>query len=497
MMTREEALAIYHAGPEAVVRVLLEMDARIHALEQRLEASEQRVKKLEDQLAKNSRNSSKPPSTDGFTKPEPKSQRKNSGRASGGQPGHRGHTLQMVEKPDHIQRHPVERCTHCGSGLADQPPESIERRQVHDLPPMRLVVTEHQAEVKTCSCGQTNKAAFPDGVNAPATYGPQLKAVAVYLRQYQFLPYDRTCDLFENLFGFSLSEGTLDNIIRQCDEKLEGPVEHNIKELIIQAMAVHFDETGSRVDKERWWLHSASTENATYYDIHPKRGSKAMEAINILPEFSGRAIHDFWQPYLTYECDHGLCNAHHLRELTFVHEQHQQEWAGQMKDCLRDIKKAVAHAARTTDHLSKRRIKHFEDRYQSILDDGDAANPLPTLPDTAPKKRGRTRKTKARNLLERLDHHRDKVLAFMHDFNVPFDNNLAERDIRMMKVQQKISGPFRSERGAKAFCRIRSYISTARKNALGALEALARVFLDDPFVPGSTSTTSQLSPRPP
>ena len=487
MLTREEALAIYHGGAEVVVQILLEMDARIHALEQRLKASEQRIKELEDRLAANSRNSSKPPSTDGFRKPKPKSLRKKSGRRSGGQPGHPGHTLKRVEKPDRTQRHRVERCAHCGRSLSDQPSESIEKRQVHDLPPTRLIVTEHQAQAKTCSCGHTNKAAFPEGVNAPVQYGPQLKAMAAYLKQYQFLPYERACELLHDLFGCSLSEGTLDNIIAQCTKDIEAPVEQ-IKEQATQAPVTHFDETGSRVDKKLWWLHSASTENVTYYDIHPKRGAEAMDAIGILPGFAGRAIHDFWQPYLGYECDHGLCNAHHLRELTFVHEQHQQKWAGVMKDLLKDIKKAVDQARPTTDHLTKARIRDFEDRYQRLPDDCYAANPLPDPPPR--KKRGRPKKTRPRNLLERLDQHREKTLAFMHDLNVPFDNNLAERDIRMMKVQQKISGPFRSKQGAKAFCRIRSYISTARKNAIGALDALARIFAGNPFAPGSACTAS-------
>lgn len=482
MLTREEALAIYHAGPEVVVQVLLEMDARIHALEQRLQASEQRVKQLEDRLATNSRNSSKPPSTDGFNKPKPKSLRKKSGRRSGGQPGHPGHTLQRLDNPDHIEHHRVERCSACGRSLADQPSESIEKRQVHDLPPTRLIVTEHQSEQKRCSCGHVNKAAFPEGVNAPVQYGPQIKALAVYLSQQQLLPYERTCDLLGELLGCPISQGTLANIIAHCHEDIEAPVAQ-IKKQVTQAPVTHFDETGSRVDKKLWWLHAASTERLTYYDIHPKRGSEAMDAIGILPGFTGRAIHDAWRPYLTYECDHGLCNAHHLRELTFVHEQHQQEWAGQMKDFLQEIKKAVDQARPTTNHLSQARIKAFQDTYQRILDDGYAANPPPIPPLT--KKRGRPKKTKPRNLLERLDKHRDQVLAFTKDFSVPFDNNQAERDIRMMKVQQKISGPFRTPHGAQAFCRIRSYISTARKNAIGALDALTRVFAGNPFVPGS------------
>ena len=309
-----------------------------------------------------------------------------------------------------------------------------------------------------------------------------VKAAAVYLKNYQYLPYERTCELLEDLFGCPMSEGTLANFISQCNDRVEEPLDQ-IKELIEQALVAHFDETGSRVEGKLRWLHSASTSTATYYDIHRKRGSEAFDTIGILPDFMGRAIHDFWKPYFGYSCLHGLCNAHHLRELLFVHEQYQQDWADLMIDCLLDIKDAVDQAKPSTDHLPERQIRAFEARYQKILDEGYAQNPLPPQPAKAKKKRGRPKKTKPRNLLERLDHHRNQAPAFIYDFNVPFDNNLAERDLRMMKVQQKISGTFRTEQGAKAFCRIRSYISTARKNALGAMDALARLFSGTPFVP--------------
>ncbi len=475
MMTRQEAEAIYDAGKETVVRVLLTMDARIRALEQR-------VQSLENQLAKSSRNSSKPPSSDGFKKPAPKSLRKKGTRKSGGQPGHTGHTLKIADKPDHTEVHRVTECEHCGRSLADRSPDSVEKRQVHDLPPLRLIVTEHQAESKTCACGCLNKAAFPEGVNAPVQYGEGIKASAVYLKNYQYLPYDRTCELLNDFFGCPMSEGTLANIIAQSHELAADPVE-KIKELVERATVAHFDETGSRVEGKLWWLHSASTAHATYYDIHRKRGSEAFDDIGILPDFIGRAIHDFWKPYFACDCLHGLCNAHHLRELIFVHEQHQQDWADRMIDCLLDIKDAGDLAKQTTDRLDGRQIQNFEARYQQILDEGYAQNPLPAQPAGTKKKRGRRKKTKARNLLERLDEHRAEALAFMYDFNVPFDNNQAERDLRMMKVQQKISGMFRTEDGAKAFCRIRSYISTARKNAVGAMDALTRLFSGNPFVP--------------
>jgi len=489
MMTRPEAEAICDAGKETVVRVLLTMDTRIHSMEQqvqglitRINLSDKRVRHLEEQLAKNSRNSSKPPSSDGFKKPSPKSLRRKGQRKSGGQPGHTGHTLKMVEKPNYTEVHHVDLCKSCRRSLTDQEPDSVEKRQVHDLPPRRLIVTEHQAEIKKCSCGHLNKAAFPEGVNAPTQYGDGVKAAAVYVKNYQYLPYERACELLDDLLGCPLSEGTLANIISQCDDLAEKPVAQ-IKEIIEQTSVAHFDETGSRVESKLWWLHSASTANATYYDIHRKRGSEAIDAIGILPDFTGRAIHDFWKPYFGYSCLHGLCNAHHLRELIFVHEQHQQDWANHMIDCLLEIKAAVDQAKHTTDHLDEKQIQDFEAHYQQILDEGYARNPLAPLPPNTKKKRGRRKKSKPRNLLERLDEHRREALAFMYDFNVPFDNNLAERDIRMMKVQQKISGMFRTEDGAKAFCRIRSYISTARKNAVGAMDALTRLFSGNPFVP--------------
>ncbi len=492
MIEYEQALDICRNSPETAARMLVELaeltgkipgiEDRQHRLETENTRLRKRVDELEQQLAKNSRNSSKPPSTDGFKKPSPKSLRKKGQRNTGGQPGHPGHTLQMAENPDHAEHHRVEHCTCCGRSLANQAAAGIEKRQVHDLPPVRLVVTEHRAESTRCSCGHLNKADFPEGVNAPVQYGPGVKAAAVYLKHYQFIPYDRTCELLSDLFGCPMSEGTLATIISKSHELAAEPAE-KIKTLIELAPVVHFDETGSRVEGKRWWLHSASTAGATYYDIHRKRGGEAIDEIGILPDFKGRAIHDFWKSYFAYACEHGLCNAHHLRELTFIHEQYQQDWAERMIDCLVDMKEAVERAKRTLLPLSETRIQAFETRYRRILDEGYAKNPLHSLPPNAKKKRGRRKKPKARNLLERLDQHHSEVLAFLYDFDVPFDNNLAERDIRMMKVQQKISGTFRSEEGAKAFCRIRSYISTARKNAVGAMDALTRLFDGNPFVP--------------
>jgi len=486
-VTSEEALAIYHAGPDVVVKVLCELSSQVNLLQKQVDNLQKEVQKLKDQLAKNSRNSSKPPSSDGSRKPAPRSLRERGKRKPGGQKGHLGSTLKMSDNPDHTIVHEVNRCEYCGHSLKDRVPSDIERRQVFDIPPISVEVVEHRAEVKECPCcGKVNRATFPEQVKAPAQYGPRLKAVAVYLRQYQLLPFKRTCELFHDLFSIDLCDGTLMNITESCSELLNEPLEQ-IRKKLEKSPVVNFDETGSSVKGKRQWLHVAGNAFLTYYGIHPRRGSKATDHIGILPNFKGRAIHDFWKPYFKYDCAHGLCNAHHLRELTFVHEQHDQSWAKDMIDCLLDIKKTVDETREMSDSISKEQIRRFETRYQDILDEGYNKNPLP-VKDPAKKKRGRQKKTQARNLLERLDEHREKALAFMYDFDVPFDNNLAERDLRMIKTQQKISGTFRSQRGAGAFCRIRSYISTVRKNAVNVIDAIENIFKGHPFIPSTGIT---------
>jgi len=320
MMTRQEAEAIYDAGKETVVRVLLDMDRRIHALERqvqdltaRLDASEQRVRQLEEQVAKDSHNSHKPPSSDGLSKPKPKSLRPKSERPTGGQPGHPGHTLRMVEKPDRIVPHRVERCSGCGRSLAEQKPDRVERRQVHDLPEPKLEVTEHQAEVKTCPCGCVNRAAFPPEAAAPVQYGPRVKSVGVYLGEYQLLPFDRLAEIMRDLFACeSFSEGTLANFKADCSRRLE-PVEAAIRDLAAAAPVAGFDETGVRATGSLHWLHTVSTRLLTWYYAHKRRGCEAMDAAGILADYRGRAVHDFWKSYFDYDCDHALCNGHLLR----------------------------------------------------------------------------------------------------------------------------------------------------------------------------------------
>lgn len=480
-MTREEILAVYNEGPEAVVALV---EGLIATFQLQVAVLEARVKQLENQLNQNSRNSSKPPASDGFKRT--KSQRKKSGKKSGGQKGHPGHTLKMVDSPDQVQVHTVDCCRECGVSLANQTVESYERRQVFDIPPMKLLVTEHRAEMKTCQvCGTCNKASFPDKVNQPVQYGPEVQALAVYLNQYQLLPYDRIRELFADLFGQPISEGTLLATNQAYNEAL-GSTEQEIKQGLLNAPVIHCDETGTRVDGKLQWLHTISDEHRTYYSIQPKRGSAAMDEMGILPVYQGTAKHDFWKPYFKYPCDHSLCNAHHLRELTGVIETEQQTWAQQMKDLLLTIKGAVAEQKeKAKTHLEPEQLLDFESRYSRIIALGYEENPL--VMEGEPKaKRGKPKKAKARNLLERLDQHRQETLNFMYDFCIPFDNNQAERDIRMTKVQQKISGGFRTWQGAQTFCRIRGYISTAKKNSIPVLGAIRDALRGNPFVPGST-----------
>ncbi|MCF6157237.1 MAG: IS66 family transposase [wastewater metagenome] len=474
-LTPEEALEIYHAGPEAVVKALCELSAAVERLERR-------VKELENQLAQNSRNSNKPPSSDVFNRP--KSLRPKSKRKPGGQKGHPGQTLQIVENPDHITWHKVDKKCSCGHVLKDQTVQTYRRRQVFDIPPIKVQVTEHRAEVKTCpQCGLTHKAPFPEEVAAPVQYGSNLKAIAVYLRGYQLLPSQRTAELFEDLFSCPISEGVLDSILKESSAHLEEPVER-IKEQLKVSSSVNFDETSISSNGDTHWLHTASTKELTYYSIHQRRGQEAMNDIGILPEFQGTAIHDNLSAYFTYkQCRHGLCNAHHLRELVFIKENYDQSWAGEMIKCLLKMKHKSEKAREANQRqLSQRQIKYFERRYQSIVEKGYKANPLRD-PLGGGNKRGRPKKGKARCLVERFDIHRQKVLAFMYDFNVPFDNNLAERDIRMAKLKQKISGTFRSEEMAHDFCRIRSFISTVRKQSRKVIEAIGTIFSGSPLIP--------------
>jgi len=474
--TEEELRAIYQEGEEVVVAVMGRMVATIRALETR-------IQKLEDQIAKNSHNSSKPPSSDGMKKRAKRSLRRPSGKKSGGQVGHTGYCLEAVAEPDHIKVHEVKQCECCQVTLSDVEVSGYEKRQVFDLPVVKVEVTEHRVETKACDqCGQVNTAAFPNDVTHKTQYGPRIRSQMVYFNQYHFIPLERTTEIFADLYQQSISQGAVMTANRKVAQKVSKANQQVKTYLATTKDPVGFDETGARIAGKLNWLHSSSHERATYYEIHPKRGSEAMDKIGILPNRTGWSIHDFWKPYLKYGlAKHGLCNAHHLRELIFIAERTQQPWATEMIELLLKIKQTV-EIARSTDlsGLNETQIASFQSKYDQIVSQGLLLNPTPERP---PGKRGRLKQSRAKNMLDRLNDHKEKVLAFLYDFKVPFDNNLAERDIRMVKVQQKVSGGFRSDEGSKIFCQIRSYISTIRKNDFPVLDALSLALAGLPFLP--------------
>ena len=460
---------------------IAQLRAENAALREQMTVLLARVQELEARLAKDSHNSGKPPSSDGLAR-KTKSLRKRSGKKPGGQIGHHGQTLRLVAAPDEIVAHRPAACRVCHTPLASAPILLRERRQVQDLPPLRLRVTEHQAVHVQCpACQAVSIGAFPVQAASRAQYGPRLRALAVYLVEQQLVPYGRACGLLADLFGARLSPGTLVAWIQQAAGALV-PVETHLKAALSRAPVLHSDETGVRQAGTLAWAHVASTVRLTHYAIHAKRGSEATEAIGILPSLRGVSVHDGWKPYQTHtSCRHALCNIHHLRELTFLEEQYQQTWAKELKALLLEMKSSVEQARRGGFHqLPSATRAAFVDRYQALLAAGHAANPPP---ERRPRQRGRVKQTPAQNLLERLWLGQEQVLAFLDDLTIPFDNNQAERDLRMLKVQQKVSGSFRSDAGADAFARIRSYLSTLTKQGVALLAALDTVFTGQPLYP--------------
>jgi transposase len=467
---------------EALISIVLTLQQQVQQLQQTVAEQAAVIQSLRDQLAKNSQNSGRPPSSDGLKKPRTRSLRKKKGRRSGGQKGHTGHTLTMVEQPDHICVHKVSVCPHCDTDLRSTEPCKQERRQVFDIPPVQVEVTEHQAEVKVCpQCGEQVKGQFPAEVRQPVQYGSRLQAQASYLNTYQLIPWARTCELLGDFYGHTPAEAIVLTSNASAAERIESSVD-TIKKQLSTAAVAHFDESGLRVEGQLHWLHVASTAHLTHYSVHRRRGQEGMKAAGILPEFRGRAVHDHWQSYFTFEeCQHALCNAHHLRELQFVVDQYEQEWAQEMMQLLLDIKAEVEAALLERMSLPPQRLTHFEQRYDELIAQGLEANPPPA--DPPPRKRGRKKQSPPKNLLDRLQLRKPQVLAFMYDFRVPFDNNLAERDVRMVKIKQKVSGAFRTRTGAETFCAIRSYISTARKQGQNVIDALHSALMGNPFVP--------------
>ncbi len=475
MLTRDEFQTIYDQGPDAVFLVLTVMHEQIAALQAEVAA-------LRERLDKDSHNSHKPPSSDGLAK-KPVSLRPQTGRKPGGQKGHEGSTLTLSDTPDTVVMHTPLACSSCGTSLDPaSAQETGQRRQVMDLPPLHLVVTEHRTATCCCpKCGEQTRGTFPAAVSQPVQYGSRLAGLAVYLSAFQLLPVARIATLFSEVFAASLSTGTIATFTKRAALRL-APVVECIRQHLRTAPVVHCDETGMRIAGRLHWLHSAGTKTLTHYFPHAKRGTVGMDAAGILPHLQGTVVHDGWASYAGYSCRHALCNAHHLRELTALSETDGQEWAKAMRSLLSQIHVAVQRAkANRQTRLSILLEARFEGEYRRLLKSGWKANPPPLAPRV--KRRGKVKQSTARNLLARLQQGEEAVLRFLHDFTVPFDNNLSERDVRMMKVKQKVSGCFRAFRGAEAFCLIRSYVSTMKKQGQPLLRALQHVCEGNPLQP--------------
>ena len=435
------------------------------------------VAALQGRLALNSRNSSKPPSSDGLNKPQPKSLRPVGEKPTGGQKGHAGHTLQRVAPPDRMETHaPASHCDACHRPLDTA--VVVESRQVFDLPALRGVVTEHQLLEVQCRCGKVHRGRFPAAVSAPVQYGAHAKAAVVQLTHHHRLPLARTGELMDDLFGLPMSAATVLAIQAEA-QVLLAPIVAAMGEALKAAPVAHADATGMRVAGKIHWLQVLATPLLTWLGAHPKRGQLAFDAFGLLIAFAGTLIHDGWKPYRELACQHGLCNARHLRELTYVCEQMGQAWAKRLIDLL----VAACHAVATAGApLPAERIAYYRADFDRILTTGAAANPR--APPSG--QRGRTKQSKALNLIDRMRLYADDVWRFMTDPGVPFSNNLAEQAVRMPKVKQKVSGGFRTAGGLETFCTIRSYLATLHKQETNLFHALTLTFQGMPPQPRFT-----------
>ena len=454
--------ALDEGGIDAICDLIAKLEARITELEKR--------------LGKNSSNSSKPPSSDGLKRTQ--SQRpKNSGRKPGGQPGHQGQTLHQIQNPDLSIPVPLDTCPECAADLCDLSTTGEEIRQVFDLPPIKMRVTEYRAQRKTCpNCGRSVTAGFPADVCAPAQYGPGMQAVMTYLNVRQVIPCARTAEICQDLFGHRPSAGSVVAAVARCADRV-APAVAEIRDFLIRSPILHSDETGIRCIGKTHWLHVASTATHSHFSYSSKRGVEGFAAAGVLPVYTGTLVHDFWGPYDTLDCAHARCNAHLLRELKSCAED-KHLWAEQLMLTLLAAKQAADQARERGDEsLDSAHRKRLKQRYDKWVRAGLKAHPE-QLRSTG--KRGRIKQSTERNLLRRLRDKRGEVLRFVDDLSVPFDNNQAERDLRMIKVQQKVSGCFRSIRGAERFCIISSYISTIRKHGLDLMLSIKTAFTGNP-----------------
>lgn len=467
-ITDQEIEKIYDAGKETTVNFIKTIVNKVNELSEIVEKQQKEIDHLKSIISKDSHNSNKPPSSDNPYKKKTKSLRKKGGKV-GGQKGHKGTNLKWKINADKIEKIKASGECECGKHLFEGKVIGYCKAQVTDLPEkIKTETIEYQAEIINCECGRIHVAEFPPDINAKVQYGSRIKAFASYLKCHGFMSYERIAELMKDVFNQKMSQGTLVNMINECAGRLKLSVDR-IKETLINEPIVHFDETGIRIEAALHWLHSAGNKNYTYYFPHKKRGKKAMDAMGILPHFTGIAVHDHWDSYYKFiKCIHSLCNTHHLRELLFFEEQ-DENWAVKLKRCLLDAKREKEKKKRIT----RKRKEYYRRRMYRILNEGLKCHPEQKQQT---KKRGRPKQSKAFNLLMRMKKRIDDVLRFIQKMSVPFDNNLSERDVRMAKIQQKVSGTFRSFQGAVNFCIIRSYISTARKQGLSVFNAICAGF---------------------
>lgn len=473
-----------------LVALVAEQQQTISALQQTVTELRAEVEALKARLAASSRNSSRPPSADGLGKPAPRSLRGKSGRKPGGQGGHPGRTLRQVDDPDEIIVHEPGRCAGCGrDGVAGEH-VGTERRQVFDLPPVDVHVTEHQLTTRRCACGQRNTGTAPAQVAAPVSYGPRIAAAIVYLYIGQLLSKKRTAQAMSDLLGVPVSEGTVATVCERASTALvrRGGFTDIVRAGLHGAELVHVDETGLRVAGELHWLHSAGNRLLTLLFVHRRRGREAIDAAGVLPGYTGTAVHDAWAPYDTYTAArHVLCGAHLLRELQAVADHHDTGavsspvpgwcWAVHVADSLLALKTHTEHAWAAGTRPDPAVIAT---RTKAILDAATIAAADHTRPGPLA--------AKHRALARRISGRLPNYLAFTTDPHIPFDNNLAERDIRMVKLRQKVSGCLRTLSGAEQFAAIRSYTATASKHQINIYHALTQLAAGEPWLPPAQST---------
>ena len=464
---------------DELIRLLWPLQQQVQDLMAQMVAMQKRITQLEGRLAKNSKNSSKPPSSDGLRKPAPKSLRKSGQNPNGGQQGHSGSTLRQSAQIDETVNHFADiRCSACQREMVDH--AIAETRQILELPELGMRTVAHQQWRSSCTCGAMHLGAWPVGVNASVQYGASVKAMAVHLNQHHLVPLARTAQLMQDLYGARLSQASIQSFAQEAALALR-PTVAAIGQAVQDAGVVHADETGIRVKGKLHWLHCAVTDTLTWLAPHAKRGTLAFEALGLLEGIKGVLVHDGLASYKGLDCTHSLCNAHHIRELVYIHEQENEKmwdpWAQEMIDLLLQ---GLGEVDLTQGPLDGPRQAWFEARWSTLLERGEAFNPQTqrtgTSQDVGMGSRGRIKQSKAANLLRRLREHRQEVWRFMTDVDVPFTNNLAEQALRMAKVKQKISGCFRTEHGADTFFTIRSYLATMTKQKNNLFECLVSVF---------------------